>query len=107
MLAKTKVKTAAAAGANSSVAIASLMAKGAKLRNTYSSKHMSGFVLDLPEDVDEEAAISKLNEHDDVVRVVPDTWVGIAGATGKEQAAFEGRSLRECHVLCQQKQKQL
>jgi hypothetical protein len=89
LLAKTKVKTAAAAGANSSVAIASLMAKGAKLRNTYSSKHMSGFVLDLPEDVDEEAAISKLNEHDEVVRVVPDTWVGIAGATGEAAVCTE------------------
>jgi hypothetical protein len=84
LLSKTKVSIAAAGGgSNSTVSTASLSAKGAKLRNTYDSKHMSGFVMDLPDGVDEEEVISKLNAHDDVVKVVPDTWVGIAGAAGK------------------------
>lgn len=90
LLSKTKVSIAAAgSGSNSTVGTASLSAKGAKLRNTYDSKHMSGFVLDLPDGVDEEEVISKLNAHDDVVKVVPDTWVGIAGAAGKASGAAE------------------
>lgn len=68
---------------------ASLVAKGAKLSNRYNSKHMTGFVLDLPDGVDEEDAIAKLNAHDEVVKVVPDTWVGIAGAAGGSSHAAE------------------
>lgn len=90
LLSKTKVSIAAAEGsANSSVGTASLSARGAKLRNRYNSKHMTGFVLDLPDDVDEEDAIAKLNAHDEVVKVVPDTWVGIAGAAGATAQALE------------------
>lgn len=44
---------------------------------------MRGFVLDLPDGVDEEDVIAKLAEHKYVEKVVPDTWVGIAGAAGK------------------------
>jgi len=45
---------------------------------------MTGFVLDLPDTLDEQDAISKLNADDEVVKVVPDTWVGIAGAAGMQ-----------------------
>lgn len=90
LLSKTHVSIASDASSSSdsgnssssSVQTASLFAKGAKLRNTYSSKSMSGFVLDLPDEVDEEDVVAKLNAHDDIVKVVPDTWVGIAGAAG-------------------------
>jgi hypothetical protein len=42
-------------------------------------------VLDIPADVDEADAVSKLSAHQDVMRVVPDTWVGIAVASGEQQ----------------------
>lgn len=83
LLSKTKVSIAAQSAGNSSVSTASLAAKGAKLSNRYNSKHMTGFVLELPDGVDEEDAIAKLNAHDEVVKVVPDTWVGIAGAAAR------------------------
>jgi len=43
---------------------------------------MKGFVLDLPDQVDEDEVVNKLVAQQDVMRVVPDTWVGIAAATG-------------------------
>lgn len=96
LLSKTKVSIAAAGGSgNSSVSTASLVAKGAKLSNRYNSEHMTGFVLDLPDGVNEEDAIAKLNAHDEVVKVVPDTWVGIAGAAGGSTDAC-GRAPNYC-----------
>jgi ABC-type amino acid transport substrate-binding protein len=71
-----------ASSAEPAVAVASLAAVGAKPRNTYSGGGMKGFVLDLPNQVDEDEVVNKLVAQQDVMRVVPDTWVGIAAATG-------------------------
>lgn len=90
LLKKTRVSLSAistAAVNTSAVATASLAEKGAKLHNTYSGGGMTGFVLDLPDTLDEQDAISKLNADDEVVKVVPDTWVGIAGAAGMQHGS--------------------
>jgi multidrug efflux pump subunit AcrB len=94
LLSKTKVSLAAADGSSKgSLHTASLSAKGAKLRNRYNSKHMTGFVLDLPDGVDEEEAVAQLNAHAEVEKVVPDTWVGIAGAAGGQQQQQQQQQL--------------
>jgi hypothetical protein len=54
-------------------------------QTNFSGGGLQGFVLDIPADVDEADAVSKLSAHQDVMRVVPDTWVGIAVATGEQQ----------------------
>eukprot|EP00878_Enallax_costatus_P044513 GHUV01053166.1.p1 GENE.GHUV01053166.1~~GHUV01053166.1.p1 ORF type:complete len:187 (+),score=37.31 GHUV01053166.1:164-724(+) len=61
---------------------ASLAEVGATSDNKFSGGEVQGFILDVPEGVDEEEAVQKLSSHADVMRVVPDTWVGIAAATG-------------------------
>lgn len=71
-----------ASSAEPAIAVASLAAVGAKPRNTYSGGGMQGFVLDLPDQVNEDEVVNKLVAQQDVMRVVPDTWVGIAAATG-------------------------
>jgi hypothetical protein len=102
LLSKTKVSLAAADGSSStgSLHTASLSAKGAKLRNRYSSKHMTGFVLDLPDGVDEEDAVAQLNAHAEVEKVVPDTWVGIAGAAGERQQQKQQQPLLLFCCMC-------
>lgn len=71
-------------GANGKVSTASLAEGGAALHNTYSGGGINGFVLELPDGLDEQEAVLKLTNHSDVMKVVPDTWVGIAAAAGAE-----------------------
>lgn len=67
------------------VTAASLAEVGATSDTKFSGGEVQGFILDVPEGVDEAEAVQKLSSHQDVMRVVPDTWVGIAAATGKVQ----------------------
>jgi hypothetical protein len=75
----------AAGSSSDAVATASLAAVGAMPQTNFSGGGLQGFVLDIPADVDEADAVSKLSAHQDVMRVVPDTWVGIAVASGEQQ----------------------
>lgn len=67
------------------MAPASLAAAGATPQTNFSGGGLQGFVLDIPADVDEADVVAQLSAHQDVMRVVPDTWVGIAAATGEQQ----------------------
>jgi phage tail tube protein FII len=103
---KTHVSVAGSsddAAAADSVATASLAEHGATM-NKYSGGGMQGFVLDLPEGMDEQEAILKLANSSDVMRVVPDTWVGIAAAAG---ACACGEHRRHNHQQQQQQQLQV
>eukprot|EP00878_Enallax_costatus_P028896 GHUV01031253.1.p1 GENE.GHUV01031253.1~~GHUV01031253.1.p1 ORF type:complete len:402 (+),score=82.70 GHUV01031253.1:387-1592(+) len=68
---------------------ASLAEVGATSDNKFSGGEVQGFILDVPEGVDEEEAVQKLSSHADVMRVVPDTWVGIAAATERLASTAE------------------
>lgn len=87
MLVNTTVSTGAvgiAAGSSpDAVGPASLAAAGAAAQTSFSGGGLQGFVLDIPAEVDEADAVSQLAANKDVMRVVPDTWVGIAAATGE------------------------
>jgi hypothetical protein len=80
----SSVGVAAGGSSTDAVATASLAAVGATLQTNFSGGGLQGFVLDIPADVDEADVVSKLSAHHDVMRVVPDTWVGIAVATGEQ-----------------------
>ncbi|KAF8068246.1 aprE [Scenedesmus sp. PABB004] len=72
---------AAGAGLDGLAPPASLADAGASAAQSFSGGGVQGFVLDLPANVDEAAAVAELAAHSSVLRVVPDTWVGIAAAT--------------------------
>jgi hypothetical protein len=86
MLVNTHVATASSdtghvgASLDGVVSAASLAAAGAAPSSKYEGGGLQGFVLDLPANVDEAAAVKQLAARSDVLRVVPDTWVGIAVA---------------------------
>lgn len=73
----------AAGSSSDAVAPASLAAAGATPQTNFSGGGLQGFVLDIPADVDEADVVAQLSAHQDVMRVVPDTWVGIAAATAR------------------------
>lgn len=86
------VSTGAGGSSSDAVAPASLSAVGASSQTNFSGGGLQGFVLDIPADVDEADAVSKLSAHKDVMRVVPDTWVGIAAAKGEPQQGAHHRT---------------
>lgn len=79
---------------------ASLAEVGATSDTTFDGGDVQGFILEVPAGVDEVEAVQKLSSHADVMRVVPDTWVGIAAATGGLLLGLPIDSLQQYKSSC-------